>query len=106
MLRSAIITALAIAVVGFAAPKSSQALVTPVQPAVAATGEPGAIENVRWVRRCHTESRLRWTYYGRQWVPVQICNRVWESNRYRRYDDDYGYRSYDRYGYERYNDSY
>jgi hypothetical protein len=102
MIKATLIATLAAAAVFVAMPQSSHAIaIAPAESA--AVGDLGAIENVRWVRRCHTENRLRRTEYGRQWVPVRICNRVWERGRYRqndrnrRYDrDDRRDRSYDR----------
>src|SRR5262249_37147324 len=104
MARSALIAALVLGAAFIATPNPSAAM--PIAPAIAvgnATSELGGIENVRWVRRCHTESRLRWTYYGQQWVPVRVCRRAWEPNYYQPYYGDRGreyYRDYrDDYGY-------
>jgi hypothetical protein len=90
MLRSALIVALAVAGLSLAVPKPVNAVVMPPAAENAVAGfddTQGGIEDIRWVRRCHTERRLQWTQYGRRWVPVRICNRVWEPNRNRPWRD-------------------
>jgi hypothetical protein len=93
MLKVAFVAALAGAAICIATPGVTRAGALPQPEAAVYLGDQAVgIENVRWVRRCHTETRLRWTNWGRQWVPVRICNRTWvQGPRWRDRGRGYGY---------------
>jgi hypothetical protein len=68
---SALALGLSLPAAGYAAVPA--AVVAPHAPTITRT----AVQDVRWINRCHVRRVWRHTSHGRRLVPVRSCRRVW-----------------------------